>query len=52
MIGMRLEKIVDIAMYLLIEKVLRREVSCIAKRYSDSNNEYMKNYDPKNRQKL
>ena len=52
MIGMRLEKIVDIAMYLLIEKGFRREVSYIVKRYSDSNSEYMKNYGPKKSQKL
>ena len=47
MTGMRLEKIVDIDMYLFIEKGLRRAISCIAKRYAKSNNKYMKNYDPK-----
>ena len=34
-------------MYLFIEKELRGGISYIAKRYSDSNNKYMKNYDPK-----
>ena len=47
MTGMGLEKIVDIDMYLFIEKGLRGGISYIAKRYSDSNNKYMKNYDPK-----
>ena len=45
--GMRLEKIVDIDMYLFIKKWLRGGIYYIAKRYSDSNNKYMKNYDPK-----
>ena len=47
MAGVMLEKIVDIEMYLFIEKGLRGWISYIAKRYSDSINEYMKNYDPK-----
>ena len=47
MTGMRLEKIVDIDMYLFIEKGLRGGISYIAKRYSKANNKYMKNYDPK-----
>ena len=34
-------------MYLFTEKGLRGGISYIAKRYSDSNNKYMKNYDPK-----
>ena len=46
MTGMRLEKIVDIDMYLFIEKGLRGGISYIAKRYSEANNKYMKNYDP------
>ena len=47
MTGMRLEKIVDIDMYLFIEKGLRGGISYIAKRYAKANNKYMKNYDPK-----
>ena len=47
MTGMRLEKIVDIDMYLFIEKGLRGGISYIAKRYSVANNKYMKYYDPK-----
>ena len=47
MTGMRLEKIVDIDMYLFIEKGLRGEISYIAKRYAKANNKYMKDYDPK-----
>ena len=47
MTGVKLEKISDIDKYLFIEKGLRGGISYIAKRYSDSNNKYMKNYDPK-----
>ena len=47
MIGMRLEKIVDIDIYLFIEKGLRGAISYIAKRYAKANTKYMKNYDPK-----
>ena len=47
MTGVKLEKIFDIDMYLFIEKGLRGGISYIAKRYSKSNNKYMKNYDPK-----
>ena len=43
----RLKKLVDIDLYLFIEKGLRGGISYIAKRYSKANNEYMKNYDPK-----
>ena len=46
MTGMRLEKTVGIVMYLFIEKGLRGGISYIAKRYSEANNKYMKNYDP------
>ena len=46
MICVRLKKIVDIDMYLFIEKGLRGGISYIAKRYSEANNKYMKNYDP------
>ena len=38
----KLEKILDIDMYLFIEKGLRGGISYIAKRYSDINNKYMK----------
>ena len=47
MIGVRLEKIVDIDMYLFIEIGLRGGISYFVKRYSEAKNEYMKNYDPK-----
>ena len=48
MTGMRLKKIVEIDMYLFIEKGLREGIPYIAKRYSKSNNKYMKNCNPKN----
>ena len=44
--GMRLKKIVDIDMYLLIENGIREGISYIAKRCAKANNKYMKNYDP------
>ena len=47
MTGMTIEKIVDIDMYLFIEKGLRWGISYIAKRYAKANNKYMKDYDPK-----
>ena len=34
-------------MYLFIEKALTRGISYIAERYSEANNKYMKNYDPR-----
>ena len=34
-------------MYLFIKKALSGRISYIAKRYSKSNNKYMKNYDSK-----
>ena len=43
---MRLKKIVDIDMYLLIENGIREGISYIAKRCAKANNKYMKNYDP------
>ena len=46
MTGVRLEKIVNINMYLFIEKGLREGISYIAKRYAKANNKYMKGYDP------
>ena len=51
-IGMKLEKIFDFDRYLFIEKGLREGISYIAKRYSDLNDKYMKNYDPKTRQNI
>ena len=42
----RLQKIMEIYMYLFIEKGLRRGISYIAKRYAKANNKYMKDYDP------
>ena len=45
--GLRLKKIVDIVMYLFIEKGLRGGISYVAKRYAKANNKCMKNYDPK-----
>ena len=47
MTGMRLKKIVEIDMYLFTEKGLREGIPYIAKRYSKSNNKYMKNNNPK-----
>ena len=43
--GEKLEKISDNDKYLLIEKGLRGGISYIAKRYSESNNKCMKNYN-------
>ena len=45
MTGVRLKKISDIDMYLIIEKGLRGGISNIAKRHSEANNKCMKNYD-------
>ena len=47
MTGVRLEKIVDIYMYLFIEKGSRGGTSYIAKRYAKARKKYMKDYDPK-----
>ena len=47
MTGVKLENIVDIDMYLFVEKGLRRGISYIANRYAKTNNKYMKNYDLK-----
>ena len=46
MTGVELEKNSDIDIYLFIEKGLRGRISYIAKRYSEVNNKYMKNYNP------
>ena len=45
MTSVRLEKIVDIDIYLLIGKGLRGWISYIPKRYSKANSKYMKDYD-------
>ena len=52
MTGVKSEKIIDIDMYLFIEKGLRGVFSYSAKRYSKANNKYMKNYEPKKRSKF
>ena len=44
--GVKLEKNSDIDIYLFVEKGLRGGISCIAKRYAQANNKYMKKYDP------
>ena len=46
MIGLKLEKIIDIGMYLFIEKGLRGGASNIARRYSEAINKYLKDSDP------
>ena len=45
MTDIKLEKNSDIDMHLFTEKGLRGGISCIAKRYSEANNKYMKNYN-------
>ena len=45
--GVKLEKTVDINMYLFIEKGLIGGISYIAKRYTKANNKHIKHYDPK-----
>ena len=52
MTDVKFKNIFDIDMHLLIEKGLRGGISYIAKRYSKSNNKYIKNYDPKNPSKF
>ena len=47
MTGVKLEKICDIDKYLFIEKELKGGPSSISKRYAETNNKYMKDYDPK-----
>ena len=47
MTGVGLAKIVDILIYLFIEKGLRGGISYNANRYAKANNKKMKNYDPK-----
>ena len=50
MTALKLKKIIDIDMYLFIEKELRGGFSYIAKRYSEANSKYLEDYDPKNRE--
>ena len=52
MTGVRFEKIVDIDMYLFIEKGLRGGISYIIKRFAKGNNKYIKDYDPKKSSKF
>ena len=47
MTSIKLELIVDIDMFLFIEKGLRGGISYIANRYGKANNKYMKEYDEK-----
>ena len=47
MADVKLEKISDIDMYLVLEKGLRGGISYIAKRYAKANNKYMNDYDLK-----
>ena len=47
MVGVGLEKIVDIDMYLFIEKGLRGRIFYIAKKYIKANNKYIKDYELK-----
>ena len=46
MAGVKLGKLSDIDMHLFIEKGLKGGISYTAKRQSEANNKYMKNYDP------
>ena len=52
MTAVKFKKITDIDMYLFIEKGLRGGFSYIAKRYSEANNNYLKDYDPKKTSKF
>ena len=47
MTGVKLEKISGIDKYLIIEKVLRRGISYIARRCAKANDKYISDYDPK-----
>ena len=42
--GVKIQKIADIDIYLLIEKELRGAISHIDKRCSEANNKYLKDY--------
>ena len=52
MTGIKLKLILDIEKHLFIEKGIRGRISCIGKRFSETNNKYMKNYDPTKENKL
>ena len=41
----KLELISEIDKYYFVEKGLRGGISCISKRFSETNNKYMKSYD-------
>ena len=45
MTGVKLKKILDIDMYLFIEKGIRGRISYIVKRYARANNKYTRDYD-------
>ena len=45
MTDVKLEKIIDIDMYLFIEKGLRERIYYTVKRHSETNNKFMKTYD-------
>ena len=47
MIKVELELIPDADMYLFFEKVMRRGISYVSKKYGKSNSNYLKSYDPK-----
>ena len=51
MTKVELELISDTVMHLFSEKGIRYGVSYISKRYSKTNNEYLKSFDPKQRTK-
>ena len=46
MTGVKLGKIIEIDIYLFSEKRIRRGILYIAKRYSEENNKYLKDYHP------
>ena len=45
MTGIELKLILNIDMYLFVEKGMRGDVSYIARRFSKANNKYLKSYD-------
>ena len=52
MISVELGFISDVDMNLFFEKVMRGGVFYVSKRYSKSNNNYLKSYDPKKNQSI